>query len=121
MAAVEVAAKRWVAKLHAAGAHAGLGQVVGIDEAFASAQTRLDAQLLAYGATGRVGAGVAAVVHAGESVANDIIALTVQTSESHWAAILTRDSKALEAAEASLRKALGLPPARTGATGATGP
>jgi pimeloyl-ACP methyl ester carboxylesterase len=120
VAAVEAAGKRWVAKLHAVGAHPSPGQVAGIDEGFASAQTRLDAQLLGYGATGRVGAAIAAVVHAGESVANDIIALTVQTSESHWAAILTRDSKALQAAEAALRKALGLPPARAGATGATG-
>jgi pimeloyl-ACP methyl ester carboxylesterase len=124
---VSAAGRTWVARLKGLSAHpssSGIGGVVpasptaaevaGIDQPFASAFTDLDYQLLTAGAAGPAGGAITTLVAADEKVADDILALSALSgpTASTWKATITSDAAAEQKAEAGLRKALGLPPAR---------
>jgi pimeloyl-ACP methyl ester carboxylesterase len=126
-AAVTAAGQTWISQLKglsAQPASSGIGhalspgptaaQVNGIDQPFASAFTDLDYQLLMAGASGAVGDAITTLVAADEKVAEDVLALAALTGPTAktWTPTIKTDSTAEQTAKASLRQALGLPPAR---------
>lgn len=112
-APLSLAGKTWNPELKTLKPDATPAQVALIDHPFAAALTKLDDQLLNFGATGTVGAAITTFVHADENLI-DMLARAAQHSSTlgTWKTAITQDTRATQNAAAALRKALGLPPAR---------
>ena len=113
-APLSLASKTWNPELKTLKPYATPAQVALIDHPFAAALTKLDDQLLNFGATVTVGAAITTFVHADENLIDDVLARAVQHSSTlgTWKTAITQDTRTTQNAAAALRKALGLPPAR---------
>ena len=113
-APLSLAGTTWNSELTALNPDATPAQVALIDQPYAAALTKLDDQLLSFGATATVGAAITTFVHADENLIDDVLARAMQNSSTlgTWNTAITQDTRTGQNAAASLRKALGLPPAR---------
>jgi pimeloyl-ACP methyl ester carboxylesterase len=113
-APLSLAGKTWDSELTALNSDATPAQVALIDQPFAAALTKLDEQLLNFGATGTVGAAITTFVHADQNLIDDVLARSMQNSSTlgTWKTAITQDTRTEQNSTAALREALGLPPAR---------
>ena len=113
-APLSLAGQTWNSDLKALSPDTTPAQVALIDQPFAAALTKLDDQLLNFGATGTAGAAITAFVHADENLIDDVLARAAQSSSTlgTWKEALTQNTRARQNTAAALQKALGLPPAR---------
>ena len=111
-APLRLAGKTWNPDLKALSPDTTPAQVALIDQPFAAALTKLDDQLLNFGATGTAGAAIAAFVRADENLIDDVLARAAQSSSTlgTWKEALTQDTRARQNAAAALQKALGYRP-----------
>ena len=95
-------------------------KVAQADQAYATAVSGFDDQLLNLGATGTVGTSVNAFVNAEEKLITDVLAISqLPPNTPAWTTRSTADAAASISANSALRKVLGLPPAPTRSSSAT--
>ncbi|HEY5261458.1 MAG TPA: alpha/beta hydrolase [Solirubrobacteraceae bacterium] len=106
------AGKAWQSKLEALHSAGTSIQVATIDQAYATALTEVEEQLLNFGTTGRLSAEITKLVGADENLTDDVLALSVTQGSNlaAWGADIKRDAIASVTAEGSVRRTLGLPP-----------
>ena len=84
-APLRLAGKTWTSDLKALSPDTTPAQVALIDQPFAAARTKLDDQLLNFGATGTAGAAIAAFVHADENPHRRMCSLAPRKAARHSA------------------------------------
>jgi pimeloyl-ACP methyl ester carboxylesterase len=117
------AGARWVSDLKSLTSSSTTQDVAKIDLSFADARGAFDDEMLSYGATGRLGTFVRALVNADELIVRDVLALAGQggPQAKAWTTSIQNDGQVAFARENTLRRQLDLSPITTTTTTTTIP
>lgn len=113
VATLNAALSKWNTALGSLGSNATWTKLGHVDQPFASALTKFDVQLLAFGANGKIGSAIAGFVRSDQNLIADLTTAAGQNlfTGGTWETQTVKDEQQLVDADTALRSALGVPKA----------